>query len=83
MLCSGIFNVPMPYGNYCLSYDSFFALCSKAIVRTFLAMNALQRDLQHTHAMYGICRLSDDSFLALCSSDSTDIPCYECFAAGA
>ncbi len=42
----------------CLSYDSFLALCSKAIVRAFLATNALQRDLQHTHAIYGICRLS-------------------------
>jgi hypothetical protein len=30
-------------------------------------MNASQQDLQHTHAMYGICHLSDDSFLALCS----------------
>jgi hypothetical protein len=26
-------------------------------------MNALQRDLQRTHAIYGICCLSDDSFL--------------------
>ncbi len=51
----------------CLSYDSFLALCSKVIVRTFLAMNALQWDLQRTHAMYCICCLSYDSFLALCS----------------
>ncbi len=28
----------------CLSYDSFLAFCSKAIVRAFLAMNALQQD---------------------------------------
>ncbi len=28
----------------CLSYDSFLALRSKAIVRTFLTTNALQRD---------------------------------------
>ncbi len=67
----------------CLSYDSFLALRSKAIVWAFLATNALQRDLQRTHALYGICHLSDDSFLALRSSDSADIPCYECFAAGA
>ncbi len=66
----------------CLSSDSFLALCSKAIERAFLATNALQRDLQHTHAMYGICCLSDDSFLALCSSDSADLPRYEYFAAG-
>jgi hypothetical protein len=63
-----------------LSYDSFLALRSKAIVRAFLATNALQRDFQRTHAMYCICRLSDDSFLALCSSDSADLLCYECFA---
>jgi hypothetical protein len=67
----------------CLSSDSFLALRSKAIVHTFLATNALQRDLQRTHAMYGICRLSDDSFLALRSSDSADLPCYEYFAVGA
>ncbi len=36
-------------------------------MRAFLATNASQGDLQRTHAMYGICRLSDDSFLALCS----------------
>ncbi len=66
----------------CLSYDSFLALRSKAIVQAFLATNALQRDLQRTHAIYGICRLSVDSFLAFCSSDSADLPCYECFAAG-
>ncbi len=66
----------------CLSYDSFLALCSKAIVRAFLVMNALQRDLQHTHAIHGICCLSVNSFLALCSSNSVDLPCYECFAAG-
>ncbi len=67
----------------CLSSDSFLVLCSKAIVQAFLATNALQRDLQHTHAIYGICRLSDDSFLALRSSDSADLPCYKYFAAGA
>jgi hypothetical protein len=67
----------------CLSSDSFLALCSKAIVRAFLATNASQWDLQHTHAIYGICRLSDDSFLALRLSDSASLPCYECFAAGA
>ncbi len=50
--------------DYCLSYDSFLVLCSKAIVRAFLAMDALQRDLQLTHAIYGICCLSYDSFLA-------------------
>ncbi len=66
-----------------LSSDSFLALCSKAIVRAFLATNALQWDLQRTHAIYGICCLLDDSFLALCSSDSADLPCYEYFAAGA
>ncbi len=65
-----------------LSSDSFLALCSKAIVRAFLTTNALQQDLQHTHAIYGICCLSDDSFLALCSSNLADLPCYECFAAG-
>jgi hypothetical protein len=83
MLSSKVFNVPMPYGIYRLSYDSFFTLCSKAMVRTFLAMNALQRDLQRTHAIYGICCLSDDSFLALRSSNSADIPRYKCFTAGA
>jgi hypothetical protein len=67
----------------CLSYDSFLAILSKAIVRAFLATNTLQPDFQRTHAMYGICCLSNDSFLALCSSNSADIPCYECFAAGA
>jgi hypothetical protein len=67
----------------CLSYDSFLMLCSKAIVWAFLATNALQWDLQHTHAMYGICCLSDDSFLALRSSNNAVIPCYECFAEGA
>ncbi len=67
----------------CLSSDSFLALCSKAIVRAFLTTNALQQDLQCTHAIYGICCLSDDSFLALCSSDRADLPFYECFAAGA
>jgi hypothetical protein len=66
-----------------LSSDSFLALRSKAIVRAFLATNASQRDLQRTHAIYGICRLSDDSFLALRSSDSADLPRYEYFAAGA
>jgi hypothetical protein len=49
-----------------LSSDSFLALRSKAIVRAFLATNASQQDLQHTHAIYGICHLSDDSFLTLC-----------------
>ncbi len=66
----------------CLSSDSFLALRSKAIVRAFLATNALQWDLQHTHAIDGIFCLSDDSFLALRSSNSADLPCYECFAAG-
>ncbi len=66
-----------------LSSDSFLALCSKAIVQAFLATNALQRDLQRTHAIYGICCLSDDSFLVLPSSNSADLPCYEYFAAGA
>jgi hypothetical protein len=66
----------------CLSYDSFLAIRSKAIVRAFLARNALQRDLQCTHAIYGICRLSYDSFIALCSSNSVDLPPYKCFAAG-
>ncbi len=66
----------------CLSSDSFLALCSKAIVWTFLGTNALQQDLQRTHAIYGICCLSDDSFLGLCSSNSADLPCYKCFAAG-
>ncbi len=32
----------------CLSYDSFLALCSKAIVWAFLAANALQRELKRT-----------------------------------
>jgi hypothetical protein len=50
----------------CLSSDSFLALRSKAIVQAFLATNALQRDLQRTHAIYGICCMSDDSFLVLC-----------------
>ncbi len=67
----------------CLSYDNFLALRSKAILRAFLATNASQRGFQHTHAIYGICCLSDDSFLVLRSSNSADIPCYECFAAGA
>jgi hypothetical protein len=67
----------------CLSYDGILALRSKAIVRTFLATNVLQRDFQYTHAIYGICCLSDDSFLALCSSGNADIPCYEWFAVGA
>jgi hypothetical protein len=65
-----------------LSSDSFLTLCSKAIVRAFLATNASQRDLQRTHAVYGICCLSDDSFLVLRSSNSADLPCYERFAAG-
>ncbi len=68
--------------NCCLSFDSFLALCSKAIVRAFLSTNALQRDLQCNHAIHGICCLSDDSFLALCSSNSADLPRYKCFAAG-
>ncbi len=66
----------------CLSSDNFLALRSKAIVRAFRATNALKRDLQRTHAIYGICCLSDDSFLALRSSNSADLPCYECFVAG-
>ncbi len=66
----------------CLSYNSFLALCSKAIVQAFLATNAFQRDLQRTHAIYGICCLSYDSFIALCSSNSADLPCHKCFAAG-
>jgi hypothetical protein len=66
----------------CLSYDSFLALCSKAIVHAFLATNDSQRDLQCTHAIYGICCLSYDSFIALHSNDSVDLPCYKCFAAG-
>jgi hypothetical protein len=65
-----------------LSYDSFLALCSKAIVRAFLATNALQWDLQRTHAMYGICHLSYDSFIALRSSNSADLPHYEGFTVG-
>ncbi len=67
----------------CLSSDSFLALRSKAIVWAFLATNALQQDLQCTHAIYGICCLSVDSFLTLRSSDSADLPRYEYFAAGA
>jgi hypothetical protein len=68
----------------CLSSDSFLALHSKAIVQAFLATNALQRDLQRTHAIYhGICCLSDDSFLALCSSNCANLPRYKYFAAGA
>ncbi len=67
----------------CLSYDSFLALCSKAIVQAFLATNDSQRVLQRTQAIHGICCLSVDSFLVLRSSNSADIPCYECFAAGA
>jgi hypothetical protein len=35
-----------------LSYDSFLALRSKAIVQAFLATNASQRDLQRNHAKY-------------------------------
>ncbi len=66
-----------------LSSDSFLALLSKVIVRAFLATNALQWDLQCTHAIYGICHLSDDSFFALCSSNSADVPCYKYFAVGA
>ncbi len=65
-----------------LSSDSFLGLRSKAIVRAFLTTNASQWDLQCTHAIYGICCLSDDSFLVLCSSNSADLPRYECFAAG-
>ncbi len=66
----------------CLSYDSFLALRSKAIVQAFLATNASQWGFQCTHAIYGICRLSVDSFLALRSNDSADLPCYEYIAAG-
>ncbi len=66
----------------CLSSDNFLVLCSKAMVWAFLATNALQRDLQRTHAIYGICCLSDNSFLVLRSSNNADLPCYECFAAG-
>jgi hypothetical protein len=66
----------------CLSYDSFLVLCSKAIVRAFLATNALQQGFQCTHAIYGVCCLSVDNFLALCSSNSADLPCYEYFAVG-
>ncbi len=36
----------------CLSSDSFLVLCSKAIVRAFLATNALQQDFQCTHAIW-------------------------------
>jgi hypothetical protein len=60
----------------CLSYDSFLALCSKAIVQAFLTMNASQRDLQHTHAIDGIFCLSCDSLIALRSSDSVDLSRY-------
>ncbi len=66
----------------CLSYDSSLALRSKAIVRALLATNASQRGFQRTHAIYGVCCLSVDSFLALCSTDSADLPCCECSAAG-
>ena len=60
-----------------LSSDSFLALRSKAIVWAFLTTNALQRDFQCTHAIYGIYCMSHDSFLrALLLGDSADLPCY-------
>ncbi len=66
-----------------LSSDSFLVLCSQAIVRAFLATNALQRDLQCTQTMYGICCLSDDSFFRFAQSNSADLPCYKYFTVGA
>ncbi len=46
-------------------------------MQAFLATNASQQGFQHTHAIYGICRLSVDSFLVLRSSNSADLPRYD------
>ncbi len=40
------------------SSDSFLALCSKAIVRAFLATNTLQRYFQCTHAIWHLLHVS-------------------------
>ncbi len=66
----------------CLSYDSFLALCSKAIVRAFLATNALQRDFQGTHAIRHLLLVLWQLLCASLQGNSADLPCYECFAAG-
>ncbi len=60
-----------------LVFDSFLALCSKVIVRAFLATNASQWDFQRTHAIYGIYQMSPDSFLcASLQGNSADLPRY-------
>ncbi len=41
-----------------LSSDSFLALCSKAIMRAFLATNASQQDFQRTHAIWHLSHVS-------------------------
>ncbi len=46
MLRSGIFNVPMPYGIYCLSHDSFLCASLQGDSVYLPCYNALQRDLQ-------------------------------------
>ncbi len=67
----------------CLSYDSFLAICSKAIVRAFLATNALQWDFQCTHAIWHLLLVLWQLLCALLQGDSADLPHYECFAVGA
>ncbi len=45
MLCSGIFNVPMSYMAFVACQMTACLRFAKAIVRTFLATNTLQREL--------------------------------------
>jgi hypothetical protein len=66
----------------CLSYDSFLALHSKAIVRAFLAMNASQWDFQRTYAIWHLLLVLWQHLCALLQGESADLPCYKCFAAG-
>ncbi len=46
MLRSGIFNVPMPYGIYCMSHDSFLRASLQGDSADLPCYNASQRDLQ-------------------------------------
>jgi hypothetical protein len=55
------------------SFGNLLSLKQKRL----LTMNALLRDFQRTHAIYGIHRMSHDSFLrASLQGDSADLPCY-------
>jgi hypothetical protein len=46
MLCSGIFNIPMPYMAFVACQITAFLRFAQAIVRTFLATNTLQQELR-------------------------------------